>query len=401
MKHKESPNRFIKQEQFMADGRESYIVTVSGTYYDMGLLLGRAFAPLLVQEINTSFISLKRKITLFLNKRETFEQELDHAVRAFMPQIPLACKEEIMGIYDGCAEAGHPLTDPLILEKFLVMIELGEQECTLFATQPPFTEGHTYQLRDLDYYKNFNMNYIPMVTVRIPQDETGKPVENAYAAFDFLPNISGGVSTGINEHGVVFSQSRGPFLKRFSFEGMPIKNVIQQILSKTNTAAEAVSYIRQHAPATAHFVIISDPLQKKESLQLVFMGPDFVNAYEYDTCPDLSLVLYDDPKLRFYEPLEGMVYWTDMVGRKVNNIPEEFIMSDLHQLLQEEKPFSIETGLNIARRVGNDITFLSALFDSTTLEAWVAFATRKTPAHNNSFLHFDLKKYFSYKNDLL
>lgn len=398
----QSPQRFIKMESFSADGRDAKLIVVSGTYYDMGYLLGRELGKQLVDEVTQGYKSIKRKVAIFLRKDKHFEQELDDALQKFLPKIPDECRMEFAGLYAGCLEAGCSFSDPQLLEKFLILIELGEQECTLFAAQPPFTLEDTYQMRDLDYYKNISMSYIPTLLVRIPQNQQGKPIDNAYASIDFLSNITGGVTTGINEHGVAFSQSRGPFLKRFSYEGMPIKSLIQQVLSKTNTAGAAKSFIQNHPSATAHFVIVSDPKQQKDSLQLLFIGPEIFHAYEYDQQPDLSLIHYDDPQLRFYQPMEGIVYWTDMVDRKVNNTPSDFYMRDFHQLLnQSAGKFSAESGLNIAQAVGNDITFVTALYNTSKMEAWIAYATRSSPAHNNSFLHFNLKKYFSYKNALL
>ncbi|WP_392538270.1 hypothetical protein [Legionella sp. 227] len=42
---------------------------------------------------------------------------------------------------------------------------------------------------------------------------------------------------------------------------------------------------------------------------------------------------YPDQKLRFYEPINGAVCWTDMVGRKVDGIPIECNMSDMYHLI--------------------------------------------------------------------
>lgn len=398
----QSPQRFIKMESFKADGRDAKLIVVSGTYYDMGYLLGRELGKQLVDEVTQGYKSIKRKVAIFLRKDKNFDEELETSLHKFLPQIPDECRMEFAGIYAGCQEAGCNFSDPQLLEKFLILIELGEQECTLFAAQPPFTLGDTYQMRDLDYYKNISMGYIPTLLIRIPQNAHGQPIDNAYASIDFLSNITGGVTTGINEHGVAFSQSRGPFLKRFSYQGMPIKSLIQQVLSKTDNAVAARSFIQKNPPATAHFVIISDPKRRKDSLQLLFTGPAIHHAYEYDEQPDLSLIHYEDPQLRFYKPMDGIVYWTDMVDRRVNNAPADFFMKDFHQLLtQNAGKFSAENGLSIAQTVGNDITFITALYNTSKMEAWIAYATRKTPAHNNAFLHFNLNKYFAYKKALL
>lgn len=397
-----SPHKFVEHEFFVADNRKGHVLVVSGTYYDMGVMIGRELGQIMQEALTTGYPSIKRKIALWLNKKHDIDREIEVALTAFDALTPPEAKMEMRGIYDGCREAGYPLSDPQILEKLNILIELGEQECTLFAVQPPMSKGHTYQLRDLDYYKNVNMIYIPTVIIRIPQDSNGNLIDAATASFDFSSCIGGGILTGINEHGVVFSQSRGPFFKRFSYQGMPIKYLIQQILSKSTTALDAIKIIDQNKPATSHFVIISDPLQTKDSLQLIFMGPELLKYVNCDSYPELSLIEYPDENQRFYELLEGTVYWTDMVGRKVNGVPADFNMQDMYGLMKKnEQKLSSSTGLDIAKFVGNDITFISALFDTTTREAWVAYADRKTPAHNNEFIHFDLKKYFDYKNRVI
>ncbi|WP_419421368.1 hypothetical protein ACNVED_15000 (plasmid) [Legionella sp. D16C41] len=394
---KTSPKKFINCETFTADNRESYLIVVGGTYYDIGFLLGKTLGKLFVEELVSTYISLRRKIALFLKKEKTIDKDIEKAPEAFLPFFPSECKEELLGFYEGCKEAGHPLPDNQILEKFTVLIEIGEQECTLFAAQPPFSKTNTFQMRDLDYYKNFNMRYIPTAVIRIPQDEQGSSIDYPYASFDFISNLPGGVLTGINEHGVVISQSRAPFPTRFSFKGIPLKPLIQQVLSKARTALEAIEIIKQTPPATAHFVIISDPLQTKDSLQLVFMGPSLLESYRYDQMPNLDLIQY--PKdIVFYRPIDGLVYWTDMVDRRIDNLPKDLFMKDFYNLIDKYKSdFQKEQGIEVAKKVGNDITFITALFNSSERKAWVAYSLRKTAAYKNEFIEFDLKKYFAMK----
>ncbi|MDP3269569.1 MAG: hypothetical protein Q8M40_11075 [Legionella sp.] len=403
LSHYSSPNRFLEHETFRVNNREGHLLVVSGTHYDMGLMIGRVLGHLFQPNVEILYKSLKRKIALWLNKKRDIEDEIQAALVSFDRFTPIEAKMEMQGIYDGCRDSGHPLKDLQLLEKMNIVIELGEQECTLFAVQPPFTKGHTYQLRDLDYYKKLSMDYIPAVIVRIPQDNQGRAIDIATASFDFVAVVAGGIFTGVNEFGVAFSQSRGPFLKRFSFDGTPIKYLISQILSKSKTAKEAINVIKKYPPATSHFAIISDPLNKRESLQLVFMGPDMLHHVPHSSVPDMSVIQYDDKSRAFYEPIEGAVYWTDMDGRKVDGIPAEFNMIDLHELMNKYKhqEFNSNTGIEIAQTVGNDITFISALFDTTSNEAWVAFSERDRPAHYNEFNHFNLNKYFAYKERLV
>ena len=138
----------------------------------------------------------------------------------------------------------------------------------------------------------------------------------------------------MNEHGVVLSQSRAPFPQRFSLKGMPVKSLIQQIFSQARTTNEAIEIIRKNPPATSHFVIISDPLQKKDSIQLVFMGPGLLRCYQYDQMPDLDLIQYPEEQV-FYKPVDGLVYWTDMVNRRVDSIPKDLFMDEFYHLLKK------------------------------------------------------------------
>ena len=97
---KQSPNRFIRSEQFITDGRKSHIITLSGTYYDMGYLLGREYAKQLVDEVTSTYFSVKRKVIIYLKKqREVFNQELEEAVHKFLPLLPTECIMEFAGIY--------------------------------------------------------------------------------------------------------------------------------------------------------------------------------------------------------------------------------------------------------------------------------------------------------------
>lgn len=394
-----SPAKFIEHERQCFDGRELHVVTVSGTYYDMGKMLGLAFAKEIQADATSIYASIKRKISIFLKNRDVIEKQIDDAVAAFHPRIPWACQQEMLGVLSGCKEAGYEIADTLIFEKLNALIEVGERACSLFAAQPPLTNGHTFQLRDLDYYTNVVASYTPVIVVRIPQNARGELIDVAYATFDFIPNGFFAATTGVNAAGVAFSQSRAALAVRYSDAGMPLRYLLQQILSRTRTARQAVNLVRGMPPATAHFAIISDPQQKDDSLQLLFMGPEVLHCVTHNEMPDVSILRYDDAEFKYYTPMVGAVYWTDMPERKVDGKAEALYLRDMHRMMcASNQPLDAAYALTLAKQLGNDTTHISVLYDTTELLAWAAFSTRKVAAHQRDYFAIDLKKYFALKN---
>jgi hypothetical protein len=108
---------------------------------------------------------------------------------------------------------------------------------------------------------------------------------------------------------------------------------------------------------------------------------------------DLSLLSKEH--LKFYEPLDGLVYWSEMEGGTVDGRRRDVLSKDIYDLLRAAwGKLGVEESLHIARAVGNDASFSSVLFNSTALEAWIAVADTKTPAHKNGYFHLELKRYF-------
>lgn len=386
-----SPNTFSRYEELFFGGRKVVVLVVSGTYYDMGRLYGAHFGGHLVNNTVKRLPALLRTIGQLHKKRDSIQQDLEMARRSLRPSVPFKYKEEMRGIYDGCRAGGHPIESIEVLENFIAAIELGENECSMFAAQPPATSGDTYQLRDLDYYLDVNFQEQPLVLIRIPQDAEGNAIEAPYVSIDY--GMPGGVLAGMNAHGVVISQIRGSFVDRPTMRGEPLVYLIQDVLSQCRTAAEAAALLRSRQRAAAYYLAIADPLRTPHSLKLLLIGPRLYHEVNQGEPVDLSLLSKEH--LKFYEPLEGLVYWAEMEGGTVEGKRRDLLSKDIYDLLKASwGKLGVEESLGIARAMGNDASFLSVVFNLTALEAWIAFAHEKTPAHHGGFFHLDLKRYF-------
>ncbi len=387
-----SPNAFSRYEELLFKGRKIVVLVVSGTYYDMGRLYGTHFGGPIVNNHLNRLPALLRTIGHLHKRRDSIQEDLESARRSLLPSVPRKYKEEMRGIYDGCQEAGHPIEGIQVLEDFVAAIELGERECSMFAAQPPATPGDTYQLRDLDYYLDINFQEQPLVLIRIPQDEEGNAIEVPYVSIDY--GMPGGVLTGMNAHGVVISQIRGSFVDRPTMEGEPLVYLIQDVLSHCKTAEEAAGLLRSRRRATAYYLAISDPLQTPHSLKFLLIGPRLYHEVNHGEPIDVSLLSKEH--LKFYEPLEGLVYWAEMEGGTVEGTRRDLLSKDIYDLLRASwGKLAVEESLHIASALCNDASFLSVVFNLTAREAWIAFADKKTPAHQSGYFHMDLKRYFS------
>jgi len=273
-------------------------------------------------------------------------------------------------------------------------VELGERECSMFAAQPPATSGETYHLRDLDYVLDLNLQELALVLIRVPQDDEGHAIEVPYVSIG--SGMPSGVITGMNAHGVVISEIRGSFVDRPTMQGEPLVHLIQDVLSQCRTAPEAVRLLRSRPRATAYYLVISDPLQTAQSLKFLLVGPRLFHEVDHERPVDLSVLSKEH--LKFYEPLEGLVYWSEMEGGTVDGQRRDVLAKDLYEPLKAAwGRLGVQESLRIARTLGNDLTFSSVLFNTTALEAWIAFANGKTPAHKNGYFHLDLKRYFGWR----
>jgi hypothetical protein len=385
-----SPRKFSRYEELVFNGRKIVVLVVSGTYYDMGRLYGAHFGAHIVTNSVERLPALVRHIGRRHRRGAAIWPDLERARHALLPNVPLQYREEMRGVYDGCREAGHRIEEIRVFEDFVAAIELGERECSMFAAQRPATSGETYQLRDLDYFLDINFQEQPLVLIRIPQDEEGHAIEIPYVSIDI--GMPSGVITGMNANGVVISQIRGSFVDRPTMEGEPVVHLIQDVLSQCRTAPEAVRLLRSRQRAAAYYLVISDPLQTPQSLKFVLVGPHLFQEVNHGASVELAPLSQEH--LKFYEPLEGVVYWSEMEGGTVDGRRRDILSKDLYDLLKAAwGRLGIQESLHIARAVGNDMTFSSVLFNGTALEAWIAFADAKTPAHKNGYFQLDLKRY--------
>jgi hypothetical protein len=386
-----SPRKFFCYEELFFNGRKIVVLVVSGTYYDMGRFYGAHFGAHIVTNSVERLPVLVRTIGRLHRRGAKIREDLDRARQTLLPFVPCQYREELRGVYDGCREAEHRIEEIRVFEDFAVALELGERECSMFAAQPPATSGETYQLRDLDYFPSINFQEQPLVLIRIPQDDDGHAIEVPYVSIGC--GMPSGVVTGMNAHGVVISEIRGSFVDRPTMQGEPLVHLIQDVLSQCRTAPEAVRLLRSRQRAAAYYLAISDPLQTPESLKFLLVGPRLFHEVNHGAPVDLSLLSKEH--LKFYEPLDGLVYWSEMEGGTVDGRRRDVLSKDIYGLLKAAwGKLGVEECLHIARAVGNDASFSSVLFNSTALEAWIAVADTKTPAHKNGYFHLDLKPYF-------
>lgn len=391
-----SPNNFGEREDLIVNNRKLPILTVSGSDYDMGVWLGRLLGKEILEESTKAYHYLIKKLLAgFRRKRTPFD--IRDTFATFIPQIPRELYLEMQGFYAGCREAGYTIAEKDLFEKLYVIVELGERSCTMFAAQQPKNNLGTLHFQIIDFYSNLTISYIPVVCIRIPQNPQGQMIDYAFADIQFAMGLIGRPLTGVNEQGVAISSIRGHIHPEYCWEGQALGSILQTILRKTNSAPQAIREMQKIPRCAAYYLIVSDPHQTKDSLQLIFMSPAVFHAVPYGITPDLSLITKEE--LRKYHPEENLVYWCQVEAGLVDKKPTIITNDHFHQLLTQ-KPLTIEATQDVAKNMGIDSTILSAIYQTNTLELWVAFADKKIPGHRQPYFHIDLKKYFSYKNRL-
>ncbi|HFE52256.1 MAG TPA: hypothetical protein ENK07_02365, partial [Bacteroidetes bacterium] len=350
-----------------------WVVTVSGTPYEMGYHYGRLLAPQVAANL-THFMQVASNV---MNPAL-----LSVAARALRPYVPARYLQMMRGLADACADYGHPEVDMTLLYRMMAVPDLSESGCSLFAASRPATNGHTYQMRNLDWYMTTGLQRYPVVAVFLPTDTLGTPQPQPHATVGFA-GVFGAIG-GLNASGLAVSEIAGFFHDREVLAGEPMLYLLWDVLWDATTVAEAESLILGAHRTNMYYYAVSDPGSQGPRTRLFFTGYD--SAFSQ---PDGQPVhrSYLQADTAFYEPLAGAVYWKNHDGSGNRLLYNE--LSSRYGVLDDAGAIAI------ARAAGVPATLVSVITDGTDRELYVSFAKGEhTPAHVRDYVYLDLKRYF-------
>ncbi len=341
-----------------------FLLTVWGTPKEMGAAHGR----LLKESVQKHCDHL---IAAMTGAMKIGPEKLDEVYQATLPYIPDHFVEEMKGLAEG---AGIPLQTVIRCQ---MIGEASEWHCSLFGAWGKATaaDGHTYQLRALDYNIRAEIQRFPTIIVYVPKQ--GHPFANIGWA-----GVVGSV-TGISSVPLAISEIGDDYdAANDSFEGIPFQFLLRDILQFDENFDAAIARVQNARRTTSLMYAIGDG--RKGRVRALQTSRTLCNVFDWDNL---------EPNVQTHPRLEDIVYW----GMSWN-VPR--YDQALHDQLKAHygtinASVVIETILP-AVRTGN---LQVAVYDLTANKIWTANARAEgesgpVNAYERTFVEVDMKTVF-------
>lgn len=344
------------------------LVHVGGTRYQMGYWYGRLLADQIASCWHTfsSFISADFSFT-----EEAFDTAIHRMWKSAYFDV-VAWEDELRGAADGCVDAGHPEVTFRDFQKMLVLPDMSETGCGLYALWGAATaDGSLYQLRNLDWIMGSGIEDYPVVAVYHPVDG------RVHATVGFAAPL-GAATGGINQDGLAVSEIMGYFCDDEGLDGIPFPVLLRDVLYHDTTLSAALARMHSATRTNQYHYCIADPKAPDPKGRLLFTSAPRFDAYGDETvvehpCPGL------DP---YHARLEDVIYWKGHAGGGNMNLYNA--ISARYGTIDAAK------AIEIAQADGVSSTLVSIVYHNTAKEFWVAYANGMDPAQNQQYVHFTL-----------
>jgi hypothetical protein len=269
---------------------------------------------------------------------------------------------------------------------------MSETGCGLYALWGKATSnGHLYQLRNLDWSMDTGAQNYPIVAFYEPIDG----IRHAVIGF---AGIIGAAVGGVSAKGVAVSEIMGGFgdpegTSPVPISGVPYTFLLRECLYHDDTLGKALSRISAASRTNQYYYCVSGKNDSnKDDARLLFTSHSRFNAFGGGETP-LPHPHYSP----FYTPLADAVYWKRHDGgayaypgtedeRKGNQTLYAAINAHYGSV-------DDASAIEIARADGVSGTVVSIVYDVTALKFWVAYANGATsPATSQNYVEFDFAK---------
>jgi hypothetical protein len=357
----------------IGEGEDSIsVLHVYGSPYEMGYQHGKLFAPEVRATIDGVMGGLKRFLprqlrnTPFItnaDREHIVNGLLDRAWAKLEPFTPREDLEEMMGLADG---SGIPLE---VIHRMHAVPEVTETSCSaLFARGTATADGHTYQLRILDYGAEFKLHERPLITIYHPVNGT------AYANIGWIGFI--GSVSGVNQQGVALSEIGFKDPPGETLHGIPMPFLMKQVLRHAGSADEAAAIVRAAPRTNSYIYFFGDKhghgigmITSRE--QTVAYRPSEQATIEIDgkSLPQFTDVLYAG----HYEDRQG-----ELVRKLAGQLDQTTIRDMSCQIAMKSNLHTV-------------------IYDLTSATIWVANRTGKDRAADRTYVPFALNPAWNFK----
>ena len=228
-----------------------------------------------------------RLISLMTQTMQAKPEKLDQVYEATRRHIPAHFTEEMKGLAAG---AGLPLQTVIRCQ---MIGEAGEWHCSLFGAWGKATaqDGHTYQLRALDYEVGADIQKYPTIMVYVPKE--GHPFAN-FGWAGVIGSITGisSVPLAISEIGDDYNQEAD------SLDGIPFVFLLRDILQFDKDLDSAIARVRQAPRTTSLLYAIGDG--RTGRVRGLQTSRTLCNVFDWQNL---------EPNVPTHPRLEDVIYW--------------------------------------------------------------------------------------------
>lgn len=340
------------------------LVKVGGDRQQMGYWYGR----LLAEQISGAW-------NRFYAAFGVPDEQYDAAVAAMWKSEyfdTAAWQSELEGVAAGCADAGHPEITYSVMQKMLMIPDMSEYNCGLYALWGQATvNGDLFQLRNLDWTMDAGVQDYPVVVMYYPSDG------HAHATIGFA-GMLGAAGGGMNEFGLAVSEIMGHFCDPETLDGCPFPVLLREVLYHDSTLAAGLSRMQNAIRTNQYHYALADPAAPDPKGRLIFSSNT-----RFDMYGDESVVGHPcespDP---FHTRIEDALYWKRHDGGGNENL--------YNAIMARYGSINAAKAIEIARADGVSGTLLSIVYHNTAREFHVAFANGLEPAHLQQYVRFRL-----------
>ncbi len=335
------------------------VVVVKGTPYEMGHQLGVLLNDD-IKKVLTNFISEAQQVQpqIFSNS------ELDKVWEENAPYIDHRVKEEMKGMSDGSG------IDLKILQRGHIIPVISPYACSGVAVWGKgTTNGHTYQIRNLDFTKDAHLQDYPVVVIYVPDE--GTPHVNV----SFAGYIAS--HTGMNANHLVFGEKGESPSKEmpYNIKGAHFSFLFRKMMYDTKNLDDILNTVKSTPLIKRYFLFFSDGNQTTQGGVKIYVSTPDTQKYHIwkDNDPGDNVAP---------NTLSNVIYQT------MNN-------KKAYELLKKNIGlFDADKMIELSRAVADDDSnLMDVVYDATTLEMWIAYANGNDDAFHQKYVHISMNDY--------
>lgn len=335
------------------------IIVVSGTPHQMGVELGKHLKDK-ARESMQKYLNAAQKenSTLFSQKN------LLLAWKTNEPFMDKRFIEELKGFSEGSGidinflKAAHAI--PFISPYACSGVDVWGKASS---------NGHLYQIRNLDYSTDAGLQDYPVVIVY-------KPINGiAHANITFSGMLSS--HTGINAQSIVLGEKGESPEKEapFDLHGKHFTILFRELLYDAKSLTDVERIIENSKLIKRYYLFVGDgKLKDRAAVKYLVSTPDSVRLHKWT---DMDKTDIHVPKV-----YNDITYYT-----MNNDLASKFLDEHYGHIGAPEM-------IKLSKLVASGGNLVDVIYDATALEIWVANATDRESASAREYVHIDLKKYF-------